>query len=36
MVDGEPLVKGQSRQTPPAATPQHWGCCNLGWLGGKN
>jgi enamidase len=32
MVDGEPLVKGQSRQTPPAATPQHWGCCNLGWL----
>ena len=34
LIDGVPLVKGGSRQTPPPARPQRWGCCNLGFLKG--
>jgi enamidase len=35
-IDGEPVVKGGSRQTPPPARPQRWACCDVGWLSGES
>jgi enamidase len=32
LVDGELVVKGGSRQTPPPAIAQRWSCCGFGWL----
>ncbi len=34
LVDGEIVVAGRSRQTPPPAIAPKFACCNLGWLTG--
>lgn len=34
LVDGEIIVRGRSRQTPPSAVVPKFACCNLGWLSG--
>ena len=36
LIDGLPMLReGRSQQTPPAANPARFACCNLGWLGGS-
>lgn len=35
LVDGEIIVSGRSRQTPPAAIAPRFSCCNVGWLSGS-
>lgn len=32
LIDGRAVVSGRSRQTPPAAHPAKFACCDLGWL----
>ncbi len=33
LVDGVPLVRGRSEQTPPPARPALFSCCNFSWMG---
>lgn len=35
LVDGEMIVAGRSRQTPPPRVTPQFACCNLGWLSGR-
>jgi enamidase len=34
LIDGLPVVRGRSRQTPPPQNAAVFSCCNLGWLSG--
>ncbi len=35
LVDGEIIVAGRSRQTPPPSLTPRFSCCNLGWISGR-
>lgn len=35
LVDGEIIVAGRSRQTPPPSVAPQFACCSLGWLSGR-
>ncbi len=35
LVEGIPMVIGRSEQTPPAARPALFSCCNFSWLGNR-
>jgi enamidase len=36
LIDGEIVVAGRSRQTPPPANPARFVCCNIGWMNQPN
>jgi enamidase len=36
LIDGELVVAGRSRQTPPPSRPAQFLCCNIGWLDRPN
>jgi enamidase len=36
LIDGEIVVAGKSRQTPPPKNPAHFVCCNVGWMTQSN